>query len=468
VTEKGAAAEDRRDIRWAVSQARKRWKGPGREVLNFVESALTADLAQPRSGYGRNAVLRFAMKFQQYSGPVAAKGIEDTAFYRYHRLVSLNEVGGDPRQFGLTPAAFHHQNQERARLWPHGMLATATHDTKRGEDTRARLNALSEMPAAWGRRAARWASLNRRKKREIDGRAAPGRNDEYLLYQTMLGAWPVELASPEPDETLLGQFAGRLKAYMQKAAREAKERSSWQNPDTEYEAALEGFIERILDPRAARPFLQDFLAFQPRVATLGMLNGLAQTALKLTSPGVPDIYQGSELWDLSLVDPDNRRPVDFARRAQLLQEAIAALPEGRRSEALRQGRDNWHDGRIKLYLIHRLLSLRRDRPALFEAGAYAPLEAEGGRAEHMFAFSRSREGQSVIVAVGRLFAALLPQEGVFPAPEAWQGTKLCLPQDGARSYRDILTGRQLEPEAGGISASRLFEILPAAVLLSDD
>ncbi|HET7611840.1 MAG TPA: malto-oligosyltrehalose synthase, partial [Rhodanobacteraceae bacterium] len=285
VDARGASPDDRRDIAWAVAQARKRWDRPGGEVFGFIEAALTADLAQ-MPGYGCRRVLRFAMKFQQYTSPVMAKGFEDTALYRYPRLLCLNDVGGDPRQFGMSVAAFHHANQQRARQWPHAMLATATHDTKRGEDVRARVAALASIPVEWGHEVRHWARLNRPWKLPVQERAAPSPADEYLLYQTLIGAWPIELMEGAWDEGVAAKFVARIQAYMTKALREAKLNSSWNNPDTGYEDATTRFVARILDRDTGRLFLEAFLPLQRRVAELGVHNSLVQLVLKLTCPGV--------------------------------------------------------------------------------------------------------------------------------------------------------------------------------------
>jgi (1->4)-alpha-D-glucan 1-alpha-D-glucosylmutase len=462
VTSQGVSAEDRRDIEWAVARARKEWRGLGQEILDFVGAVLTTDVGQtPISEPARDEVIRFAMKFQQYTGPVMAKGLEDTTFYRYHRLISLNEVGGDPRQFGLSVAAFHHANQERARDWPYAMLATATHDTKRGEDVRARVAVLSEIPAEWAQATSRWAKLNQRHKQEFDGRPAPGRNDEYLLYQTLVGALPPDFTA----EGEAGSFSKRLQAYMTKAAREAKERTSWDNPNTDYEAALGPFIVRILDPVRGRPFLRHFLPFHARIARLGMLNSLVQTTLKLTAPGVSDLYQGTELWDLSLVDPDNRRPVAFADRAALLDEiaALGAEPRDRLPAIVDRLREAWSDGRIKLYLIHRLLALRREIPQLLTGAEYRPLAVEGAQTERVCAFLRSAGGRMAIVVAGRHFAALTAFTATLPAPESWEDTALILPA-GTPPLDDSLTGRHFTAGRVAIPLRELFSNLPVAVL----
>jgi len=466
---RGAAPEDRRDIDWALSQARRRSRRADKSVFDFIHAALSTDLAAGRRGpYRRNEVRRLAMKFQQYTGPVTAKGVEDTAFYRFNRLVSLNEVGGEPARFGTSVAAFHHDMHERARRWPHAMLASTTHDTKRGEDARARVDVLSEMAVPWERRARRWRTLNRRRKVEVDGLPAPAANDEYLLYQTLVGAWPADFHGEGPiDADALDAFRDRIVAYMTKAVREAKERSSWIDPDEGYEAALAAFVGRLLDGRRRNPFLDDFRAFHARVAELGAVNGLSQTVLKLTAPGVPDLYQGSELWDFSLVDPDNRRPVDFAHRRRLL-EALPRTPGDDAVTALLRG---WPDGRIKLFVLSRLLAARRDRPALFRDGGYEAVATRGDRADHLVAFVRRDAGAALLVAVPRLAAVLTDAGRPFPlGTAAWGDTALVLPEGiEAGSWINLFTGARLAPAAadggGRLAAADLLSACPVAVAL---
>ncbi len=464
VARRGASAEDRRDIAWAVSHARKRWRGLGRESLDFVESVLTTDLVRPAAkGYRRAEVLRAAMRFQQYTAPVMAKGLEDTAFYRFYRLISCNEVGGDPRQMSLSVAAFHARNRERARRWPNSMLATATHDTKRGEDARARIDVLSEIPGEWERGVRRWAALNSRWKVDLDDRRAPSRNDEYLLYQTLIGAWPVELDEPPFDPAPLGEFAARIQAYLVKAAREAKLATSWANPIREYEDALLQFAGRLLDPESGRLFLAEFLPLQRRVAQIGMLNSLVQLALKLTCPGVPDMYQGTELWDLNLVDPDNRRRPDFETRRRALAAIVSqgALDAASVEELIH----NWRDGRIKMYALATLLRLRRERSSLFQAGTYRALSAEGPMADRVIAFAREEAGDRVVVAAGRHLAPFMPSAEASPAQYSWEGTMLRLPAKAGPDLDDVLTGRRLSASAAAVPAQELFSILPMAVLV---
>jgi (1->4)-alpha-D-glucan 1-alpha-D-glucosylmutase len=453
ITEDGARPEDRRDLDWAVSRARRETALVDHTVFDFLHAALSTDLVGTR-GYERAEVIGTAMHFQQLTGPVMAKSLEDTAFYRYHRLVSLNEVGGEPDHFGVSPSAFHHLLQQQQRRHPFSMLASATHDHKRGEDVRARINALSELPLEWRRQVGRWARLNRLKRRELDRERVPGRNDEYLLYQTLVGAWPLELDTA--DHPALAAFTERIVGYMLKATREAKVRSSWAAPDLDYEAGLERFVRRILDPQEGRAFLSDLLAFQPRIAVIGALNGLAQILLKLTAPGVPDTFQGCELWDLSLVDPDNRRPVDFERRRQSLQQGadpVALLA-------------SWRDGRIKQHIIARTLALRRRQPDLFASGSYEPLEIMGSLSDRVVAFARRNGEESMIVVVPRLVAALLQdRDQPCPAPDAWGDTRVTLPPALAgRRLLNYLTERPLPWSARGLALADALAELPVALL----
>jgi (1->4)-alpha-D-glucan 1-alpha-D-glucosylmutase len=452
ITEDGAQPEDRRYLDWAISWARKETALVDQTVFDFLAAALSTDLIGTR-GYERADVIATAMHSQQLTGPVMAKSLEDTAFYRYHRLISLNEVGGEPSHFGVSLSAFHHlMNQQQQRL-PASMLTTATHDHKRGEDVRARIDVLSELPLEWRRRVRRWARLNRFRLKEVDGRPVPGRNDEYLLYQTLVGSWPLGLAADDAEG--LAAYAERIVAYMIKASREAKQRTSWTAPDEEYEGGVERFVRRILDPQDGRTFLADLLPFQAQVALIGALNGLAQTLLKLTAPGVPDTYQGCELWDLSLVDPDNRRPVDFAlRRAMLAQDADPA-------ELLA----GWQDGRIKQHVVARTLALRRAAPALF-AGDYTPLQTTGAHAERLVAFARSAEGASLVVIVPRLAAPLLDgTDAPMPPATAWADTRVALPDLLRGPLHNPLTGTTIEAGADGVAAAgEVLADLPVALL----
>ncbi|HET7307155.1 MAG TPA: malto-oligosyltrehalose synthase [Gammaproteobacteria bacterium] len=456
VDTRGASADDRRDIGWAVAQARHRWEAADDDIFAFIEAALTTDLVrEPGSGYNRRQVLRFAMKFQQYTSPVMAKGFEDTALYRYNRLIGLNEVGGDPAQFGISVAAFHHANTERAEHWPHAQLTTATHDTKRGEDVRARLAIVAAAPEAWEQHVRLWARYNRHKKQPIDERAAPDREDEYLLYQTLVGAWPVEMLDADWSTDAADNFIGRVQGYMHKAIREAKRNSSWTNPNEAYEQAIADFVARILDPAGSRLFLDDFVPFAHRTAEAAVDASLVQLTLKLTCPGIPDVYQGGELWDLNLVDPDNRRPVDFEVRRRLLAEVKRTdeLQGAERVAALRDMRAHWRDGRIKLFVLHKLLQLRRHYPQVFSGGAYTALEADGPRAGRICAFVRTHESCRIMVIVAR------------PRAEAGGWAEAVL-QSEPGEWREVVRDQPLV-SAATIELAELFDTLPAAVLIND-
>jgi (1->4)-alpha-D-glucan 1-alpha-D-glucosylmutase len=446
VAERGAGPDDRRYIDWAVAQAKKRRRGADVSIFDFLRGVLSGGGDERPDA----AALRTAMHFQQVTGPVMAKAAEDTAFYRYARLVALNEVGGDPRRFGMSVAAFHRLTRDRARFWPRAMVTTATHDTKRGEDARTRLALLSEMPREWGRRLGRWVRLNRSRRAEIDGEAVPERNVEYLFYQALLGAWPTDLALDDTEG--ISALARRLEDYVIKAVREAKEKTSWSNPDSDYEAAVRRFVGAVLDASRPNPFLAEFHGLVLSLERPGAVTALAQLVLKLTVPGVPDIYQGGELWDFNLVDPDNRRPVDWEIRRRLLRSIAGARPAD-----LAQ---NWQDGREKIFVTHRLLALRRKHAELFAAGDYQPLETVGDRAEHLCAFSRSHGGERIVVAVPRLAYRLYQSN----PDDRWDDTAIALT---AAAWRDVFACRRIE-NRDRLRAAELFSEFPVAVLIAAD
>ena len=384
----------------AIRDARRRNPGTDESVYRFIGDTILLRTWQDFCDEDRQELAHFVMKFQQLTGPVMAKGGEDTAFYIYNRLVSLNEVGDDPLQFGLSVNEFHRQNAIRAERWPHSLLATSTHDNKRSEDVRARINVLSEIPDAWRTALARWSRTNSSHRRTITGGRAPDRNDEYLLYQTLLGVWTADAQGKEGTGAH-GEFIERISAYMSKATKEAKVHTSWINPNEEYDRALSEFVSGILKPGRQQHFLNEFTPLQQRVAYYGQFNALSQLLLKLTAPGVPDIYQGNELWDFSLVDPDNRRPVDYQQRRRLLDElkrrvAQAGLagrgdgagerPAGDLRALAQELVEQCPDGRIKLFVTYRTLNLRREQAALFRDGAYRALTAGGAQADHVVAF----------------------------------------------------------------------------------
>lgn len=454
VTDEGPEREDRRDIEWAIGLARQETRTPDRSIYDFIQAVLTLDILDWGRGYHRSDVIDAVMKFQQYTGPVMAKAMEDTTFYRYVRFVSLNEVGSEPIHFGTPPVAFHESNTRRQREHPNAMLATATHDHKRGEDVRARLNVLSEMPKAWMNRIRRWMQLNRRKRREIDGHFAPDRNDEYLFYQTVVGAWPFDLDGPDFEG--IETFGDRIAAYMRKATREAKRHTSWAAPNEDYEKALSDFVKRTLDQKESRPLLEDISALVGEIAAAGASNGLAQVILKCASPGFPDTYQGTEFWDYSLVDPDNRRPVDYCARQNALGAGDDTIDALLRS---------WRDGRIKQRTIQRVLNVRRQNRKLFAEGDYRPLETVGEHADRLIAFARALEGDVLVCVVPRLVMPLLRDEQ--PLVRDWADTRILLPED-VRPVDEVLMDAFLQADIscpdGTLAASEVLARFPVALL----
>jgi (1->4)-alpha-D-glucan 1-alpha-D-glucosylmutase len=425
---------DRKTILAAVDRARANFPAL-LHGFTFVRRFLLLDFPDYVSEEEKRDWLHFAMRFQQFTGPVMAKGVEDTTLYGYNRLVSLNEVGGRPDRFGCSLEEFHHFNTKKKDLWPDSLNATSTHDTKRGEDVRARINVLSEMPDEWLKKIRTWIKMNRGKKKRVQGLAVPDRNDEYFLYQTLIGAWPFSYAD-YPD------FVQRIKAYIVKAVREAKVHTAWLKPDTEYEDAYVSFAERILARSPANAFLKDIMPFCRRVTHYGMLNSLSQTLIKVTSPGVPDFYQGTELWDLSLVDPDNRRPVDFDKRRAML-AGIREEEESNIDRLIRDLLSTREDGKIKLFLIYRALKARRTHRGIFQEGACLPLESGGRFRGHVIAFARRHEQQWAIVIVPR-FISHLVQEGDFPqGRKVWQDTEVIMPDGAPAQWRNVITGEVL-------------------------
>jgi (1->4)-alpha-D-glucan 1-alpha-D-glucosylmutase len=422
-----ASETDKRYIDWAIASARRRRTAGEAPAFDFIRQALLMELPVATDSL-RRRLRNFAMKFQQVTAPITAKGIEDTSLYRFNRLTSLNEVGGEPDAYGSTVRAFHADSQHRARFWPHEMLGTSTHDTKRSEDVRARINVLSEMTQAWRKTIERWSRINRLRKREVEGQPAPSLNDEYLLYQTLIGSWPLE----DLDEAGLMAYRERIEDYMIKAAREAKSRTSWANVNADYEEALLQFIRTLLEQRDLNTFLTDFTAFQRRISRYGLLNAMSQTLCKLTAPGVPDIYQGNEIWDFSLVDPDNRRPVDYRKRRNLLAELEsidmdACVDRGLIGSLVTEMRD----GRCKLFVTWKVLQFRRDHAALFREGEYLPLRVGGEYAANVCAFARRHEGKLAVTIAPRLYLRLLgPEREDAPLGDSvWGDTTIELPKE---------------------------------------
>ncbi len=442
LTSAGPTGHDRALISETIEKARADWFAADDGIFEFLRDTLTMDLIKPgRAAHSAPRVRRFALKVQQFTGPMMAKSLEDTAFYRYHRLLALNEVGGDPAARALSVDAFHEAMKIRAGEWPHGMTATATHDTKRGEDARARLMALTELPGEWTSAVARWKIQNAPHLVIAGEMRAPSAPFEYMLYQTLLGAWP----SGERDDS----FRERMQAYALKAAREGKQETSWLNPNEAYEAGLRTFLTRILDRSVSAEFLTSLETLAQRVSRLGALYSLSQITLKATMPGVPDFYQGTEFWDLSLVDPDNRRPVDFSGRAAALKSMDA--PDW---QSLVQ---NWSNGQLKLAWTRQLLKLRTELADVFAHGDYEPLEVSGPHRDHVIAFARRRGRDAAIIAVAKSFAAFSQGGRAWPGADAF---------DGALN----VSGYSVQGSGGGkadaaeVRLSALFQHLPAAVL----
>ncbi|MBI4763770.1 MAG: malto-oligosyltrehalose synthase [Deltaproteobacteria bacterium] len=484
---------DRRYLEQAVAKARRRNPALSATIFEFLEKILLFRYPEALAETEKREWLDFIMRFQQFTGPVMAKGLEDTVFYVYNRLLSLNEVGGNPENFGTPLEAFHGQNIERTKSWTYGLNATSTHDTKRSEDVRARINVLSEIPEEWGKALIRWARLNKKKKILVDGQWAPDQNEEYFIYQTLLGAWPLPPGKkPAPpfiekvaisllkfspsspgEETEQAVFNRRIKEYMVKALREAKVHSSWISPDPMYEEALRHFIDSLLSPAPDNVFLNHFKTLQKKIAYWGMFNSLSQTLLKIASPGVPDFYQGTELWDLSLADPDNRRPVDFNIRRELLKtlkKRMMAEPnslKGLVEELLR----NREDGRIKLYVTCQALNYRRRNHLLFAEGTYTPLSGEGKLKKNLCAFARQGEDKTALIVVPRLLAGLGISPETSPLGKIWEDTWIVLPEGiTGREFRCIFTGETVSVRAENgkriLNLREVLAIFPVALLTS--
>ena len=440
---------DRVVIERAVAAAKRRNPALEESVFNFLRDILLFRFPENLDDAARAEHVHFVLKFQQITGPIMAKGLEDTAFYIYNRLAALNEVGGEPQRFGLAVEGFHRRNRERQERWPATLLATSTHDTKRSEDVRARMVAISEIPEVWRRSLSRWRTLNRRWRRGVEENEAPDGNEEYLLYQTLLGSWPLQPFREMSDEAR-GEYVARIQQYMAKAMKEAKLNTSWVQPNEKWDSAVADFIARILDPSPNNRFLESFIPLAGEVARMGAINALTQTLLKLTSPGVPDIYQGNEIWDFSLVDPDNRRPVDYLRRQEMLAALKGATPE--------ELFDHWSDGRIKLFLTHRLLTFRRAKTELFRDGSYEPLSLTGEFADCCVAFARRAGSQAIVVLAPRLSSRL----GFPPIGEVWRDTAVELPADFS-AVDDLFTGDAITA-GGALPLGRAFARLPFALL----
>jgi (1->4)-alpha-D-glucan 1-alpha-D-glucosylmutase len=406
-----------------------------------------------------NDALQVIMRLQQFTGPIMAKGVEDTVFYVYNRLLSLNEVGNNPSNFGGMNEDYHVWMSSRQANWPMSMNATSTHDTKRGEDCRARINVISEIPTEFGYHIRKWSSINFRKKKYINNKLVPSKNEEYYIYQTLIGSFPFEKFEFE-------EFKNRMKLHTIKSLREAKINSNWVSPNLPYEEAVNTFVTEILDPSGQNAFLQDFLHFERRIAFCGFLNSLSQTLIKIASPGVPDFYQGTELWDLSLVDPDNRRPVDFKKRQRYLKEVQSLDPS-----KIQRLLDNFENGKVKIYEIIRALKIRNKHKKLFQSGAYVPLEVKGAFSNNLTAFCRRDETSCAVIIAPRLIAKLTNME-CLPLGDVWNDTFVCLPQGTSKIWGEIFTEKSLVSNSldgqEGFYISDLLRCFPVALLMQGE
>ncbi|HYE14444.1 MAG TPA: malto-oligosyltrehalose synthase [Pyrinomonadaceae bacterium] len=450
--------DDRLNINAAVRAAKRRNPAQDPSVFDFIGSVLLLEDPRGLAPQQRAERRDFVMRFQQLTSPVTAKGLEDTAFYRFYPLSSLNEVGGEPAIIGTPRDRFHERNGDRQETWPHTLSATSTHDTKRGEETRSRINVLSEIPEEWNRAIHRWRELNRDRKSLIEGAEAPDSNEEYLLYQTLVGTWPLGEISEEAHE----EYVGRIQEYMHKALKEAKLHTSWINTNEPYERAVREFVAGVLGRGEGNRFLADFVEFQRLTSRAGMLNSLSQTLLKIASPGVPDFFQGTELWQFTLVDPDNRRPVDYERRRVLL--ASLGGREGDAEALVAELTRRPEDGRVKLYVTTRALRFRRERAALFQRGEYVPLPARGRRERNVVAFARKYETGEALAVASRFFTQLgVGESGPLRlGAEAWGDT--ALETEGGGRFRDVFTGREFEAVGDALAVAQVLSPLPVALL----
>jgi (1->4)-alpha-D-glucan 1-alpha-D-glucosylmutase len=458
--DKEVQGEDREYILTAIKQAKRRNPASDPSIFDFIQNVL---LLEDPPGLTEAQILHrrdFVIRFQQLTGPVTAKGVEDTAFYRYYPLASINEVGMDPRNFGTDVEIFHKKNLERLEKWPHTLLATSTHDTKRSEDVRSRINVLSENPEIWKEALHRWSTLNQPRKILIENREVPDHNEEFLLYQTIIGTWPLY----PMDASARAQYIDRIEKYLIKALKEAKVHSSWINSNEVYEKGVQEFIGRILNLEPDNQFIKDLEQFIPPISKAGMFNSLAQIILKMTTPGIPDFYQGSELWEFNLVDPDNRHPVDYSNRKQLLHK-LKLKGEEDPGLLVNHLMETPEDGRIKLYITSKILNFRQQNQPLFSDGAYFPLEVKGEKSKHVVAFSRIKDKKQIIVAVGRFYFDLLTSSSVEPIGNLWEKTFLILPQQLEGTYRDILSGITLSSHQDHtLPLQEAFAKLPMVVL----
>jgi (1->4)-alpha-D-glucan 1-alpha-D-glucosylmutase len=432
-----------------ASLQRNRKIGPELEAIGMLldESASSKD------------VLQLIMRLQQFTGPIMAKGLEDTALYVYNRLLSLNEVGGEPTKFGLSQDDFHRFLKSRQTNWPMSLNATSTHDTKRGEDARARINVLSEVPFEFYNQIKKWSILNFKKRKTVNNKLVPNKNEEYYFYQTLLGSFPFE-------QTELPEFTNRLRFHMTKAVREAKINSTWNSPNLQYEEGVTSFVTELLEVGKTNAFMNEFMPFQKKIAFSGFLNSLSQTLVKIASPGVPDFYQGTELWDLNLVDPDNRRQVDFQKRQRYLEEI-----KNLKSTEVQGLTSRFEDGRVKIFEINKALEVRSKEKTLFQNGIYIPLRSKGSHRHHVIAFCRKEETRYAVIIAPRFLANLIHMQQL-SFNDVWKNTFVCLPKGAPKVWNEIFTGKSLVSKKIGndeaFCVEELLQIFPVAMLLSGE
>ncbi len=458
INQQGSTERDIQYIQTAIKQARRRIPQL-RNELELIEKFLLLQYEESLPSEERSQWLHFVMRLQQFTGPLMAKGLEDTLFYVYNRFIGLNEVGGSPENFGIALADFHRYNQYQQEHWPQALNATSTHDTKRSEDVRSRLSVLSELPSEWEEQVTLWSQLNADKKQTDGEHAVPDSNDEYFLYQTLVGAYPF-------DDTELPEFKERVKDYVVKAVREAKVHTNWLRPDEDYEAGYVNFVETLLTPSDDNAFLSKLQHFQAKTAAYGIFNSLSQLLIKMTVPGIPDFYQGSELWDLSLVDPDNRRPVDYSRRSAAL-EKIQAQWQQQPNALIEELLTARVDGRIKLFLTFRGLAARNYFRNVFRSGAYTPLKVTGEHAESVVAYARHQGEHTLIVVVPRFLTSLIAPDELPCGTELWGDTMIEVQGAEQGNWKDWLTDQPVQLETS-ISVGSLLERFPVGLLASEN
>jgi (1->4)-alpha-D-glucan 1-alpha-D-glucosylmutase len=454
------SSEDAAHIREALQAGKQRSTHVSASAFDFLGEVLLSQHPEGLSDRERVERRDFVLRFQELTGPVAAKGIEDTAFYRYFPLLSLNEVGGTPARFGVSVEEFHEQMEVRARVHPAALSATSTHDTKRAEDNRARLNAISEIPEAWIAAVTEWRELAQSMKTNLNGVAVPDFDEEYYIYQTLIGAWPTGALDDEEYST----FSSRVQYAVEKAIKEAKRNTSWIHPNPAYEEAIQTFVSRILDRNGT--FAPKFEAFVSQILLPGLLTSLAQVVIKTTAPGVPDFFQGTELWDFSLVDPDNRRRVDFGKRRTLLSDLDRSYAFG-----LKAIHDLWRtpeDGRVKLFVTSRLLRRRLDEGELFARGSYCGLDVAGRRKDNVVAFARRWQSRVSLTMTGRFFTQLGEDARRVPSQEDWGDTVVRIPSEWAvGDVEDALTGAKFRLSSSSVRIAEVFDVMPYAVLVGN-